>query len=222
MRGVRSRIDPGRSPGSRLRGSSTSFVAPSSDREVLSTYLIEREYGCLDDRLKLRLVIDCGANVGYSSAYFLSRHPKAGVGDEPDRRTRDVEAHLAPGGRVNLIQAGVSSHATRLVLSENRYRDRREWTRQVRASEPAEKAAHRGRGHQDAAFWEDDSGRRGGAEVVIFSENCRSWLDKVDAIAIELHDNSVFGKGTEVFFTAIAGLGFQVWRSGELTICRKA
>jgi hypothetical protein len=44
----------------------------------------------------------------------------------------------------------------------------------------------------------------------------------VDAIAIELHDDSVFGEATGVFFTAIDGLGFQVWRSGELTVCRKA
>ena len=60
-----------------------------------------------------------------------------------------------------------------------------------------------------------------GAEAVIFSENYRSWLDKVDAIAIELHDDTVFGKGTEAFFTAIEGLGFDVSHSGELTVCRK-
>jgi len=46
-------------------------------------------------------------------------------------------------------------------------------------------------------------------------------LAKVDAIAIELHDDTVFGKGTEAFFTAIEGLGFDVSHSGELTVCRK-
>ena len=59
-----------------------------------------------------------------------------------------------------------------------------------------------------------------GAEVVIFSANYRSWLDKVDAIVLQ--DDSGFGEATQVFFAAIEGLGFQVCRSGDLTVCRKA
>jgi hypothetical protein len=43
----------------------------------------------------------------------------------------------------------------------------------------------------------------------------------VDAIAIELHYDLVFGKGTEVFFTAIEGRSFHMSRSGELAVCRK-
>jgi hypothetical protein len=60
-----------------------------------------------------------------------------------------------------------------------------------------------------------------GAEAVIFSGNNRSWLDKVEVIAIELHDDSAFGNSPAIFFNAIEGRGFDVSRSGDLTICRK-
>jgi hypothetical protein len=58
------------------------------------------------------------------------------------------------------------------------------------------------------------------AEAVIFAEDFQSWLDKVDAIAIELHDDTTFGNGSEVFFAAIRGRNFHMSHSGELTICR--
>jgi hypothetical protein len=51
--------------------------------------------------------------------------------------------------------------------------------------------------------------------------NDLSWLDKVDAMAIELHDDSSFGNATQVFFSAIKDRGYTVSQSGELTICRK-
>ena len=202
----------------------------SSDLDVFDQIFIQNEYGCLDDLTDVRLVIDCGANVGYSSAYFLSRHPKSRiVAVEPDPENfAMLRRNLAPyGSRANSIQAAVWSHPTRLALSESRYRDGREWTRQVRVAEPSDKTHIEGvdigtllasSGHDRISILKVDVE---GAEAVIFSENYRSWLDKVDVIAIELHDDSVFGNGKEVFFTAIEGRGFRVSRRGELTVCRK-
>jgi FkbM family methyltransferase len=203
----------------------------SSDFDVFDQIFIDREYRCLDDMTEVRLVIDCGANVGYSSAYFLSLHPNSRIiAVEPDPENfAMLKRNLAPyRSRVNAINAGVWSHATRLALSESRYRDGREWTRQVRVSEAGEEADIEGvdietlfasSGQDRISILKVDVE---GAEAEIFSKNYRSWLDKVDAIAIELHDDSVFGKATEVFFTAIEAGGFQVSRSGQLTVCRKA
>src|SRR5262245_51635214 len=57
----------------------------SSDVEVFHQVFIEREYKCLDDLSDVGLIIDCGANVGYSSAYFLSKHPTSRIiAVEPD------------------------------------------------------------------------------------------------------------------------------------------
>ena len=202
----------------------------SSDIDVFMQVFFEREYACLDDVVNASLIFDCGANVGYSSAYFLARHPTCHiVAVEPDPEnfaalTRNLSAY---GDRVTLVRAGIWSHATKLAIAQVQYRDGREWTRQVRPCEAG-----------------DDEGIEGvdigsilgsleydrisilkmdieGAEAVIFSANYESWLETVDAVAIELHDDSTFGNGSDIFFAAINGQDFKVTRSGELTICRR-
>jgi FkbM family methyltransferase len=202
----------------------------SSDIECYHQIFIEREYSCLDDLTDVRLVIDCGANVGYSSAYFLSRFPGCQVvAVEPDPANFAVlQRNLAAyGQRVSLVRAGVWSHKARLVMSQERYRDGREWSKQVRPCGPSEEPDFEGidvgsllasSGHDRISLLKMDVE---GAEAVIFAENFEPWLQKVDAIAIELHPDSIFGKGPEVFFSAIQGRGFQVSRRGELTICRR-
>jgi FkbM family methyltransferase len=206
------------------------FIRPnSSDLDVFDQIFINREYRCLDRMAEVRLIIDCGANVGYSSAYFLSQHPHSRIiAVEPDpenfdmlRRNLDLYA-----GRVTLINAAVWSHCTRLALCASRYRDGREWTRQVRAFRPGDKAiegvdlgtllASSGEDHISILKIDIE-----GAEAVIFSENCESWLSKVEAIVIELHDDSVFGNATKVFFNAIEDLDFEISHKCQLTICRK-
>lgn len=211
-------------------GGSLCVRAGSSDLDVFHQIFIEREYRCLDDLIDVRMVVDCGANVGYSSAYFLSRHPRCQVvAIEPDPGNfamlqRNLEAY---SGRTTLINAGVWSQSAPLMISQVTYRDGLEWSRQVRVCGPDEVADLEGvdvgsilaaSGHERISLLKMDIE---GAEAVVFSENCQSWLDKVDAIAIELHDDSVFGNASGIFFEAIRDQGFQVSRSGELTICKR-
>src|SRR4051812_39387542 len=70
----------------------------SSDRDVFRQIFVEREYACLDDLSDVDLVLDCGANVGYSSAYFLDRFPTCHViAVEPDPENYALlEENLAP------------------------------------------------------------------------------------------------------------------------------
>lgn len=46
--------------------------ANTSDIDVFYGVFVLREYACLDDVEDATLIVDCGANVGYSAAYFLS------------------------------------------------------------------------------------------------------------------------------------------------------
>ena len=56
------------------------FARPgSSDLLVFDQIFVEHEYRPLDAVKNAELVIDCGANVGYSSAYFLSKYPECFV-----------------------------------------------------------------------------------------------------------------------------------------------
>jgi FkbM family methyltransferase len=203
----------------------------SSDLDAFAQIFVQREYRCLDDLTDVPLVIDCGANAGFSSAYFLSSHPQCHVvAVEPDPGNfvalqRNLAAY---GSRATLSRAGIWSHPARLVLSPDGYRDGREWARQVRPAGPGEDASVEridvgsllgASGYDRISLLKMDIE---GAEAVVFSGNCRSWLERVESIAIELHDDSKFGSGSEAFFSAIAGCGFDVSRSGELTIGRRS
>jgi hypothetical protein len=56
-----------------------------------------------------------------------------------------------------------------------------------------------------------------GAEVEVFSKDCQKWIDKVDSIVIELHDDEC----RRVFHEAVAGANFEISEFDELTVCRR-
>jgi FkbM family methyltransferase len=196
----------------------------TSDRDVFKQIFLDQEYGRLI--LDHGLIIDCGAYVGYSAAYFLTRYPRCTVfAIEPDDGNfSQLVKNLRPyGKRAILFNAGVWSHATRLAIRSDIYRDGREWTRQVH-----EKRCGVVEGIDIGALLATSGYRRisllkmdvEGCEVVIFSQK-PAWLSQVDNIAIELHDDSVFGSATNAFYSAIEDEGFQISHSGELTLCRR-
>jgi hypothetical protein len=84
----------------------------TTDHAVFRQIFVEREYQCLDHIRDARLIIDCGANVGYASAYFLSRFPGSHViAVEPDPGNFELlKANLAPyGNRCRLVNSAVWS-----------------------------------------------------------------------------------------------------------------
>lgn len=204
--------------------------AHSSDIDVFYTIFIKREYSCLDDITEAGLIIDCGAYVGYSSVYFLSRFPRCDlIAVEPDPENFELLclnlSHY--GHRASLLQAAVWSHPTKLKLSEAPYRDGREWSRQVRECKSEEGSSFpavdiesllQRSGHDRVSILKIDIE---GSEAVVFSDHHATWIDRVDNIVIEIHDDSVFGHCSAVFARAIANREFNVSRSGELTVCRR-
>jgi FkbM family methyltransferase len=204
------------------------WVRPdTSDVLVFEQIFVEREYRCLDGIETAQLVIDCGANVGYSSAYFLSRFPESHViALEPEQGNFEcLRRNLAPyAGRVELIQAAVWSHPARLVLESPEFYGGKEWVYRVReacAGEQAEIEAT-----DLGAVWRK-AGRPAisvlkmdieGSEAAVFAAPDQSWLEAVQNLVIELHSEEC----AEVFTRAIEGQGFEVARCGELTVCRRA
>ena len=206
------------------------FRPASSDLHVFRQIFIEREYSCFDDMTDAGLVIDCGANVGYSAAYFLSRFPNCSViAIEPDQSNFALlERNLAPyGSQARLIRGGVWSHATTLKVSTEQYRDGLDWSRQVAECDPTDESAIRA--VDIASLLRTSSFERisllkvdiEGAEAVMFGSNYEPWLPRTDNIAIELHADSIFGDAPTIFDNAISGMGFTVTHSGELTVCRR-
>jgi FkbM family methyltransferase len=206
--------------------------AQTSDAHSFHQIFIQREYSCLDDldQNGKGLIIDCGANVGYSAAYFLTRFPNRQlVAVEPDAESFAVlQRNLEPyGPRAQAIQAAVWSHPASLTARAEWNEHGKEWGRAVRECEPGEPAAFSAVS-VGSIFKESGFDRISilkmdieGAEAVVFAGDYDEWLSKVDVLVIELHFDSPFGATHEVFDRAIKGQAFETSHFGELTICRR-
>ena len=198
--------------------------AGSSDLDVFRQIYIQREYRCLDHIEEPSLIVDCGANVGFSAVYFLTRYPKARlIAIEPDPGNyKQLVENLKPfADRVDTILAAVWPSAKELVFTD--FRDGREWSRSVRESTGGEA------GSVAAIDMPGIIARAGveripllkidieGAEAQLFAENTAAWLGKIDNMVVELHDENCI----RIFKDAIAPYGFQTEECEELTVCTK-
>jgi FkbM family methyltransferase len=192
--------------------------------DVYQQIFIEREYSCLDEYSSSGLILDCGANVGYSAAYLLSRYPQATlVAVEPDDDNyRVLQANVARfGARARTIRAGVWSHPCGLKVERAGYGDGREWAIWVREVEPNEvpdvdavdiQSLLKDSGFSRISILKMDVER---SERAVFSSGYQEWLPHCDAIVIELHDQEC----EELFFRAIGDQAFAISKCGELTVC---
>jgi FkbM family methyltransferase len=193
------------------------YRAHTSDRRVLYQIFVDREYRCLDHVRDAALIVDCGANVGYSSAYFLARYVDAHViAVEPDTGNfemlrRNVSRYAE---RVTLINSGVWSSSTGLVISEPAAEA---WAFTVREARLGERATLHAvdigtllaqSGYERISILKVDIE---GSEKEVFRS--APWLEKVDYLVIELH-----GPECERIVYGAVGDNARVSRCDELTV----
>ena len=102
----------------------------TSDLRVFEQIFVLDEYACLRDLTNVDLVLDLGANVGLSAAYFLSVFPSARLlAVEPFQRNVDVlRTNLAPyGERAMVLHGAAWGTRSRVSLVEGAM----EWAMQV-------------------------------------------------------------------------------------------
>ena len=217
------------------------FLRPAtSDYLVFKQIFVAREYAPVHEFSPPELIVDCGANVGYASAYFLSCFPSARlIALEPDPENYETCCkNLEPyGSKVTILQKAVWSRPARLTLLHfGKLGDGGECGVQVfeKTGEDFPKHVHRGInppipvGEVDALDI-DGIFELGGkrpidilkldvekAELVIFNDSNLSWISKVKNIVIELHND----EASKRFFRAMEPYTYERLRSGELTICR--
>jgi FkbM family methyltransferase len=195
--------------------------------ETFDQIFICQEYSCLRELNEPSVVLDLGANVGFSAAYFLSVFPKARLlAVEPDERNVAIcKVNLSPyGDRAQLLHGAVWSRPATLQVLTSTFRDGREWATQVVELTEEERPS------ASVQAWDVGSliDMSGGsavdllkvdierAELSVFGESAGSWLHRVRNICIELHGKDC----EEVFFAALKDFDYELEHSGELTICR--
>jgi FkbM family methyltransferase len=192
--------------------------------DVFSQIFAWDAYACLRSVRSPRWIVDLGANVGYSSAYFLSCFPTARViAVEPDPdNCKLCRRNLAEyGERARVVSGAAWSTRARLVLSRGTFADGREWATQVFAGEDGEGLVE---GYDMPSLLEMTGGERidilkvdiERSELDLFGDRSTSWLRSVGNICIELHGADC----EKVFFEALRGFDYVVRRSGELTVCQ--
>lgn len=199
----------------------------SSDPAVFKQIFVEREYSCLRNVHSPKLIIDCGANVGYSSIWFLNRYPNAHlIAIEPDAGNFALcQKNLWPyRDRVKFVKGAVWPYETRLSLVNGK--DKREWAFQVREFARNEKNNEKNsvQGYEIGALLKESGFDEidilkidiEKAEKMLFTGRYESWLNKVKNIVIELHDEEC----EEIFFKALSPYRYRFSKSGELTVCK--
>jgi FkbM family methyltransferase len=114
----------------------------STDWRTFDQIFIQDQYGPLADLDSPELVVDCGANAGYTSVLLLNWFPGARViAVEPDPANVEIcRKNLAPyGDRAMLLAAAVWSRNARVMLSPGTLGCGKEWAREVRRPGPSEK-----------------------------------------------------------------------------------
>lgn len=202
------------------------FRPKTSDVYVIQQIFLFEEYRCVASETDIEFIVDCGANIGCTSVYFLSKYPRARlIAVEPDSGNAEIcRKNLAPfGDRARVIEAGLWPRDARLKIERGHYRDGLNWSFQVRACRDEEAADINAIGPM-TLLAEGPNGRIDllkidieRSERVLFSEEVEPWLSKTRTIAIELHDDEC----RAMFHKAIEPFAFQTTESGELTIARR-
>jgi FkbM family methyltransferase len=195
--------------------------------KVFDQIFVDREYTCVLDLQDSSLVLDLGANVGFSSAFFLSVFPKSRVvAVEPDERNIPIcRANLSRyGDRATLLHGAVWSKRAKVRVLKGAFRDGLEWTTQIAGPSQGEDDSMCVQAWDVGAIIEMAGGgivdllkidiER--SELSVFTNADTSWLRKVRNICIELHGEDC----RQAFFAALNDYEYDLDYSGELTICR--
>lgn len=193
-----------------------------SDMQVFHDIFIWGEYSFLKPVAARTTVLDIGANVGYSSAYFAGIYPQCEVVavelmhsnfEQLNRNTAFL------GKRITTLEAAVWSHNDGVSIADDTFRDGDAWSHH--ASE-----ANDGKSRVPSITMADLMQKHSiphvnickidieGAEYELFAEGNRQWVDNCDVILLEIHEDLA----TFDIVSEMHADGFHSFTAHELTI----
>jgi FkbM family methyltransferase len=187
----------------------------TSDFSVFAGILLTDLFGFLNSLGEIGTIIDLGASIGVSSAFFLSRWPAARViAVEPDPGSYALLRSNLSLYDAQCIQGAVWSRHTSLALSRE-FGDGREWAT----------AVVEGAGEVRAYTMDELVSRVGivdflkinieGSEKALFNGDT-SWVARVRNICVSLHDQDC----ERAFRQGMSGYLWEESRAGGFIICR--
>jgi FkbM family methyltransferase len=196
----------------------------SSDVALLRSVLLVGEYDW--SFLKPpRVIIDAGANVGFTSVVYANRYPQARIiAIEPEASNFQLlKKNTAPYPNIELVNGALWKENTKLRIVDPGWGSWAFRTQEAGAGKqaPSDRALVQAftldkilSDHQ-IEFVDILKMDIEGAEKEVF-ENSASWIDRVGVIIIELHD--FFKEDCEkVVRSATTGFDF-IWHRGETTV----
>jgi FkbM family methyltransferase len=195
---------------------------PSSDGYVYQQIFLDREYD-FTVRFPPRVIIDAGANIGLASVYFAARFPEARIiAIEPeDSNVELLRLNTRNYPNVVVVHGALWSRDEQLHVLDRQLGKWGFMTAPVDDAPPQGDVVAQetrgitvpslldayGIGHVDIFKIDIE-----GAEKDLF-EHCETWIARVDALIVELHDRMKPGC-SDSFNTG--ALGFEMkWRRGE-------
>jgi FkbM family methyltransferase len=199
----------------------------TSDYSAYRQIFAEREYASVEVVSEASLILDCGANVGLASVYFLNHFVRARVvAVEPDSENaalcrRNLQKY---GARAAVVEGGVWSHGTELVVIPSEFGAGNKWGISVRPRRPEDvgfavveafdiPSLLQRAGAEQIDILKIDIER---SELALFSSPT-DWLDRVRNLVIELHGDDCL----HVFFRALEQYEYELLHRGDLTFCLK-
>lgn len=194
------------------------FLRPgTADQNVFDEIFLKKEYEI--DVGFPQVIVDAGAHIGLSSVYFAIRYPDSLiVALEPeDSNYRLLVQNSQRYSNIHPVKAGLWSHKTSLKIQN---RDAASWSfRVIEAPEGGEIDAL---GIDDimSMFNVNHIGILKldieGSEKAVLT-TCRSWIDKVHTLIVELHDRHQPGC-TEALDEAVRDRHLVRFMSGESVV----
>ena len=183
------------------------FRPNTSDQWLLGKIFEEQEYNFSISNFYPQLILDCGANVGYSAAYFANKYPEAKIiAIEPEPynfKMLTYNTHFYDNVKC-LNSALWSKEGYIKILPDMPGNTLAFMTEDTTLEDPeALKTTTVSKLIADSGFNEVGILKMDieGAEKEVFSEegNPDDWLPKVKVLVMELHDRMKFGCSYAVF-----------------------
>jgi FkbM family methyltransferase len=183
--------------------------------------LIGKKRGDFPIRTPPKLIVDAGAHAGFASVFYANRWPDAKIiALEPESHNFQLlRANCASYPNVTTIQGTLWHQRTQLRIINP---DAKSWAFRVRESDPQTAERLPVEAYTVSDLLELSGQPRisllkidiEGSEFDVFSHDTDPWLEKIDAILIELHER--FRPGSrQVFEQAVARRQVGHFKNGE-------